>query len=57
MKLLDLLDICIWRYAFDKPESFENFLCRLKGHPHGPVYFNVGGLEPDMSCRDCGEEL
>jgi hypothetical protein len=31
--------------------------CRFRGHPRGEVYYNPGGLEPDHSCRDCGETI
>ncbi len=31
-------------------------ICRIKGHPNGPVWY-CHGLEPDMHCKDCGEEL
>jgi hypothetical protein len=30
--------------------------CRAKGHPCGVVW-NSSGLEPDMACKDCGEDL
>jgi hypothetical protein len=29
--------------------------CRLRHHPAGQVFFSSGGLEPDESCRNCGE--
>lgn len=31
--------------------------CRIQGHPLGPIFYNPGGLEPDMRCRYCGDEL
>lgn len=31
-------------------------LCRAQGHPAG-VFFYSGGLEPDMHCMGCGEDL
>jgi len=31
--------------------------CRAKGHPKGVVYFNPGGWEPDMRCKECGDDL
>ena len=50
-----------WRYLFSKPYGSKLTLrivfCRIKGHPHGTVWFNPGGLGPDMRCRDCGEDL
>jgi hypothetical protein len=43
-------------------EGFKHKLqvirCRIKGHPRGPVYYTGSTtLEPDMSCKDCGDEL
>jgi hypothetical protein len=32
-------------------------LCRIKGHKQGPIWHNVSGYEPDMSCRNCGDNL
>lgn len=37
--------------------GWRTVLCRLKGHPKGPVFFNPGGLEPNPDCWDCGEEI
>lgn len=31
--------------------------CRLRGHPCGVVWYNPGGLEPDMTCKECGDDL
>lgn len=31
--------------------------CRLKGHPCGVVWFNPNGIEPDMHCKNCGDDL
>lgn len=33
--------------------------CRLRGHPGGVVWFNpnASGYEPDMTCKNCGEDL
>lgn len=33
------------------------FWCRYKGHPAGPMYYNPHGLEPCMTCWDCGDFL
>jgi hypothetical protein len=30
--------------------------CRAKGHER-VVWFNPGGLEPDMHCQNCGDDL
>lgn len=31
--------------------------CRARNHPYGVGWYNVGGLEPDMTCTGCGEDL
>lgn len=36
---------------------FRNAFCRFKGHSCGIVWHNPGGLEPDMHCSNCGEDL
>lgn len=46
-----------WHYLLDDCENWNQFRCRMKGHPHGVVYYNPSGYEPDMSCKDCGDEL
>lgn len=32
-------------------------LCRWRGHPAGVQFFNPGAQEPDMTCRECGDDL
>jgi len=46
-----------WSYLLDGCSGPENFVCRVRGHPYGIVWFNVGGTEPDMHCKNCGEDL
>lgn len=51
-----------WKYIFaprtDKDVNiFKVWLCRWRGHPCGVVWYNAGGLEPDMSCRYCGDNI
>lgn len=29
--------------------------CRWRGHPAGVVFYNTYGLEPDMTCKGCGD--
>lgn len=31
-------------------------ICRYKGHPNG-VIWNSNGMEPNMHCKDCGDNL
>lgn len=45
-------------YDFSFKEKIKVIICRLKGHPSGPIYYTgPSGTEPDMRCKDCGEEL
>ena len=48
-------------YLLERPTGhigwFRTMLCRLRGHPAGVWWFNPGGLEPDMHCRNCGDDL
>jgi len=46
-----------WKYVFKKNTGIRNIICRIRGHPYGVVWYNVSGLEPDMSCNNCGEDL
>lgn len=32
-------------------------LCRATYHKRGVVWHNVGGSEPDMTCKSCGDDL
>ena len=56
-KISRWLDPNWYKYVFKPWKGFRVSLCRLRGHPHGCVWYNVGGLEPDMSCSNCGEDL
>lgn len=53
-----------WSYIFAPVEDSEGFLyrlrvyrCRWLGHPYGVVWYNPQGLEPDMTCNNCGDDL
>ena len=46
-----------YRYLFAKPLSLRAVICRWNGHKCGVVWYNPGGLEPDMHCRNCGDNL
>lgn len=41
-------DFCNW---------WTRVTCRFKGHPEGPIYYNVNGSEPDWRCKVCGDNL
>ena len=51
-----------WKYLTEKRrDGDESWIavikCRLTNHPKGVVWFNYTGFEPDMHCRDCGDDL
>jgi hypothetical protein len=46
-----------WQYLTEGRPGWRRFWCRALGHPNGVVWFRSYGLEPDMHCRDCGEDL
>jgi len=45
-----------WKYLLKDCSGFKNFFCRIKGHS-SVIWYNVSGLEPDMHCDNCGEDL
>ena len=53
-----------WRYVLDDSGAdkacgcwISRAWCRATGHPAGVWYYNVGGTEPDMHCKGCGEDI
>ena len=48
---------CQWRYLLEGCSGWHNFWCRFNNHPHGTVFYNPNGLEPNNHCIDCGEDL
>ena len=58
-----LSDILIyWKYIFHNESQYDKWTwrkvwCRLRGHPYGVSWYNPGGLEPDMTCTNCGDDL
>jgi hypothetical protein len=50
------------RYLLHKPRPQETpwpklIICRWRGHKDGVIWTNITGLEPDMHCKNCGEDL
>jgi hypothetical protein len=31
--------------------------CRFRGHPYGVIWYNPNGMEPDMTCTNCYDDL
>jgi hypothetical protein len=38
-------------------DMWVRFVCRIKYHPCGAVFYNPGGDEPDPKCKECGDEI
>ena len=55
------LSILYWKYLLGKSSGdlgiIKTALCRARGHPNGVVWYNFCGSEPDMHCKDCGDNL
>lgn len=56
-KISKWLDPSWYRYIFKPWKGLRVMWCRMRGHPCGVVWFNPGGLEPDMTCLNCEEDL
>jgi len=50
------LTLAWWQYLFEGRWTWRKVWCRATGH-RGVWFYNVGGLEPDMSCRGCDDNL
>lgn len=49
-----------WQYLLIKNKDtsrLTTFICRIKGHPYGVIWYNANGLEPDMHCKNCYDDL
>ena len=50
-----------WGYLLaqrvDRTSWISVIVCRVRGHPCGPVYFNVSGTEPNWHCKNCGDYI
>ena len=54
-----------WKYLLSPPRccwtnnkiTWRIFWCRVGGHKAGYVWYNAGGDEPDMDCKNCREDL
>ena len=61
-KLYLLAEPAFWPYVFGPDQHYGwtnkwmRALCRLAGHPRGPIWFNPGGDEPNYHCWTCGDD-
>lgn len=49
------------KYLFSKKSENINWFivirCRMRSHPCGVIWYNTNGLEPDYTCKICGDDL
>jgi hypothetical protein len=55
-KILKWFDYSYWVFLLEKPCTWTKFWCRINGHKCGPIWFSWG-TEPNMKCKNCGDEL
>ena len=48
---------CFWLVWGEIKESVIRFRCRARGHKCGVWWYTSNGYEPDMHCKDCGDNL
>lgn len=50
-----------WAYLFSKRYNdigaIRTAICRTNGHRCGVWWYNLTGLEPDMRCKNCNDDL
>jgi hypothetical protein len=57
-----IFHLSFWKYMFAK-RAYKDIpwstvlLCRWFKHPAGVVWYNPNGSEPDMHCKNCGDDL
>src|SRR3989304_4965642 len=62
-RLAELCSPSMWRCLFAPSRGhhylglFQTAWCRYRGHPAGVWWYNTGGLEPNMHCKNCGDDL
>lgn len=40
----------------DLRTKLTKIICRIKGHPYGPIWYSHG-MEPDYRCKNCLDEI
>jgi len=53
--------LCWWKYLLEKSDNdigpIRTAICRARNHPCGVWWYNPQGLEPDMHCKNCYDDL
>jgi hypothetical protein len=59
--IMKWLTIWWYKYLLEPKQHdtswFTAIRCRMNGHKCGVVYYNPTGVEPDMHCKVCGDDL
>ena len=57
---MKMFNIKFLKYLFEKKSKEYNWFkvikCRFNGHKCGVIWYS-NGLEPDMHCKKCGDDL
>jgi len=56
-KITKWFSIDWWKYILFPWKGFRTVICRAGGHKCGVIYYNPCGLEPDMHCKNCDDDL
>jgi len=57
MNLVNYIRLSWWKFILSKPRNLRAIFCRMGQHKAGVWWFNMGGFEPDMHCKNCGDDL
>lgn len=52
-----IFSIWWWEFVFAAPRTLRKIRCRMSNHKPGEWWYNPRGLEPDMRCKGCGDDL
>lgn len=45
------------RGDYDYITGIRRAWCRMHGHPAGVWFYNPNRMEPDMHCKNCGDDI
>ena len=51
------LTIDWYKYILFPWKGMDAVLCRMGGHRCGVIWYTSWGVEPDMHCKNCGDDL
>lgn len=63
VRFITWFNVYFWIYLLEKGTNrnycskWHRFWCRAANHPCGVWWYSAGGHEPDMTCKECGDDL